>query len=196
MDLDIDYLDSLCEVKLMNNDSLAMGRISEITEECLIIDNRRYVEIEIFEDTPVKINILNSRLGSLFLCGKLHLFSDAFCKVIDIELLADIENRQFFRLNVKEKGHLYSRITRKYDQVVNLIDISLGGFYFITPEEINTKQIKMRFVWQNHLFVVEGVIIRSQEEEGGIGYACSFVNMIDDEQDILCRLLFEKQKKL
>lgn len=196
MELNFDYLDSLCEVKLMNNDSLAMGRISEIDEDSMIVDNRRCIEGEVFEDTPVKVNILNSRLGSLFLTGKLHLFSNAFCKIIDIELLADIEHRQFFRLNVKENGHVYNRITRSFDQEVQLIDISLGGFYMISPIEITAQQVNLRFVWQQHLFQVEGRIIRTKEEESGIGYACAFMNMIDDEQDILCRLLFEKQKKM
>ena len=102
-----EYSGSLCEVKSLSNDLLAVGRIIKIDQGALELasnDNERMPLLQY--RMPVKMFVYNSQEGTRILVGIIYLSTDNFVRVDEVKPLQDFERRGAFRVNTNVSGRL------------------------------------------------------------------------------------------
>lgn len=101
-----EYVSSICEIKTMNNNLVATGMVTEITEEYIEISIKSGVMTKIRYGSEVKINVFNSRLGFRVLVGSVYTSSRDFVTIMDIASILDYERRHFFRVDIDLKAEI------------------------------------------------------------------------------------------
>lgn len=215
------YIGSLCELKSLENDLLATGRIIKIDYDALEIAAENEDEtLRLFQyRTPIKIFVLNDKLENRVLVGITFLSTKLFARFEEVKPLEDFERRGAFRVNCGADGRIYAILTGAEQQdfdrrigaaapeeqqalmdklytPVRVVDISLTGVRLVSPVPLRRGQ---RFCLDTTPLKtpmtfhirVERVIRMPDDSEQ---YGCRFFDLADRQSDILCRDLFQLQR--
>lgn len=197
-----EYEGSVCEIKTMDNELIAIGRIKEVSSEYIKICNSKK-ELQVVDySTPIKVNIFNSKIGFRVLVGSIYTSTRKEMCVDSIYNLVDKERRNFFRVDMELPAKaVFKKISEdKYSTEIDItiMDMSLSGLKFKTDYdfginktisvELNlNKKINSNFQCQ---------IIRLIDFKDGIyKYGCEFVYSKTEDADLLCSFLFQKQRE-
>lgn len=215
------YMNAVCEVKNMNNELFFQGRLKAVSrinntdrfeEDSLAIDIYPVegMRLPIFDyDIPLKINILNTKLGTLTVGGRVYIANNDFWRISSITAYNNFERRSFFRVNLSIEG----KVEREADEngfkdvvdgvdayPVKMIDISLSGVFFAAnaPFSLGDK-VKLSSIYlvnSEPPFNFDCTIIRiGGESLHGILYGCEFDDLGQKESDRLCRAVFALQRE-
>ena len=67
-----EYEGSVCEIKSMDNELIAIGRIKEVNSKNIKVNNSKK-ELQIVDyGTPIKINVFNAKVGFRVLVGSIY----------------------------------------------------------------------------------------------------------------------------
>lgn len=196
--VDKKYIGSVAEIKTMTNTILCIGRISKIKDDDSIVIDSKSEEFPIIDyNTIVKISVRNSKLGSVFLMGRVYSSEEDMLVLQEITVISDNEKRDYFRVKYLEQASYYDKETAEFIDKLNFVDISLGGFMCRT-----TKQLKKYGNYAIELkigeerYFLEFTVIREREyKEGKHVYGCAFVNMNSKIQDDLAQFIFAIQRE-
>lgn len=214
------YLSSLCEVKSLTNELLALGRVAKIDNDALEIAAGEDERMPLLQyRTPAKLFVHNSRLGSQVLVGITYLSTEVFARFEEVKPLQDFERRGAFRVNLLVPGHLYplwsdaqqadfdkrvADASPEDAQVlldathteVKLLDISLTGLRLSSAKKLRVgDRYYIEFVALEtpmHFGIQVQRIINTPT--GAVQYGCTYVDFTERQLDLLCRDLFQLQR--
>jgi len=147
-----EYVNSICEVKSLQNTLLATGRLLEINDNSIKITNPGDTITVLKFGTRVKVNILNPDMNFMALVGNVYLSTPAIMEITDVCTLAEAEKRSFFRINTDLHGVVtYLSGEEKKKVHVHIENISLCGALFSGKLQLNIGEtvdllIKLPFV--------------------------------------------------
>ena len=201
-----EYTGSLCEIKTKENSLISTGRIKEISEKYIKIANKDKDMQIVDYGTLIKINVFNTKLGFRVLVGNVYTSSRSELSIVSIISLVECERRNFFRVDMSMNSKALFKEDESSDKTdetdIIIKDMSLSGIRFIskysfktgTPIVIeanlsNKKDISI------HCRIVR--IINEKDSEGYTNYGCEIIHSTgdDDDTDILCSFLFQKQRE-
>ncbi len=214
------YLNAICEVKNMDNELFFQGRLKAVSrihpadregEDILAIDIYPIegMRLPIFSyDVPLKINILNTKHGTLTVGGRVYIANDEFWRVSSITAYNNFERRSFFRVNLSVDGTVeresdengFKDISDTEKFPVKMIDISLSGVFFAANTRFNSGD-RVRL---SNIFLIDGeppfnfscrIMRTGGESLHGTLYGCEFEQMDLRESDRLCRAVFTLQRE-
>lgn len=215
------YINSLCEVRDMENEFLITGKIRKVLEiESKNEENTLAVEITSsdFEplpaasyDLPVKIILFGSPGGPRTIGGHVYIANPVFWRVNKIININDLERRDYFRVRVCASGKAYrpgdlSPEEEPEPVPISIVDISLSGILFRTQASFEVNDLIHIFDIQlcddSPTFSMDCIVRRIEQipRGGGSLYGCSFVGLSEKEEDALYTTIFklhrlELQKK-
>lgn len=196
------YINSLCELKTMENRVLCAGYIKEITDEYVEIRYRDDTKLLIAANTLIKVSIFNEKLGFKVFIGRVFIGTNDFVRLVEIVTLMDFEKREFFRINIFEDAILYKAPVETkeihYTQVpstkVLINNISLCGVYFTSNEIFQEKQIVYLLLdLPQSPSIFPCKIQRIQKLEDNYGYGCEFIENDQRQSDELYKYIYMKQ---
>lgn len=201
MQLSKDMLSSLCEITTLDNELLASGDISEITEKYVEIINPNGKMAEIEENILVKLVIhdkdYNVYAASVYLSDEKHL------RLSGLEDYSSFEKREYFRVNVlmDTRGYFYTgEGTPPYNTKepfrLNIIDLSLTGLMFNTKTKLEMGQRIGILLPLSEIEIFDCKIRRVIELSNIHGYGCEFIKNTNKQENLLCNYIFEEQRKL
>lgn len=196
------YIDSICEVKTVENQLIAKGTITDVNDDYLEVTYRDEVHL-LPPDSQVKISIVNKKLGFKVVVGKVYVGTNQFVRIIEIITLMDFEKRDYFRIAIDEKAVFYREKLTAYETNftqlpaidISLNNISLCGVFILCNEKLqigDTIYILLELARGKEIFPC---VIRRicNNEEGISGYGCEFINHTQRQSDELYRYIFDKQ---
>lgn len=199
--LDKSYLNTVCELKTLENELLTKGKIIKVDDTFIEISNDFGVDSIIRYEKNVKVNIHHPVNGLCVIEGVLYLPTMQFFRVIDFKTLSMKDQRNFFRVST----HLNAKcgILTKSGGVLrthecSIHDISLGGV-FIKSESIFAlnQTITLSFMIDNHKIDVQGTVVRLKPiGYPQIGFGIMFDNLSSKNANIICQYLFSKHKEI
>ena len=197
------YIDSLCEIKSMENKLISTGIIIEIENDSIKVADKNGNSDLISFNTPVKINVFNNKLGFRVLVGNVLTSTEKELKITDIISLVEHERRQFFRVDMQINTIAYIADTIEEAQKnnpVNVIvnDLSLSGARIETRTEFQPNDtLWIKFEIKNKVYFWQCKVIRMVEydDNGTFNYGCKFKFQNSGENDLLCSYIFQKQRE-
>ncbi len=196
------YIDSICEIKTLDNKLIAKGIITAIIDDYLEITYRDEVHL-LAPNTQVKISIVNEKLGFKVIVGKVYVGTNTFVRIVEIITLMDFEKRDYFRIAIDEPAVFYKeKITEfeiNFTEIpaipVLLNNISLCGVFFLYDGSLELgESIYLLLDLARGQEIFPCVVRRiCNNQEGNSGYGCEFVNHTQRQSDELYRFIFEKQ---
>lgn len=203
-------INSICEVRNMENELLITGRIRKILEvDSSAEEGRLAVEIVALErdslpyapyDLPVKINLFGSDGGRHTVGGHVYIANKVFWRINKVSKLSDLEKRDFFRIRVGAMGKAYSQKHTNPEEEpipvpIKIIDISLSGILFRTEELFQINDLLYIFdirlcndAPEFSTFCTVRRIETGPEDE--VLYGCSFEDLSEKEEDSLFSTIF------
>jgi len=196
------YINSLCELKTLENRVLCAGYINEINDEGVEIKFRDDTKILIPANTLIKVSVYNEKLGFKVLIGKVYIGTDDFVRLVDVVSIIDFEKREFFRINIFENVTLYKHsieseeieMTTQPSITVLINNISLCGVCFNSVEKFDIGEnvyILLDLPKSPTIFCC--VIQRSFYDDGVYGYGCEFTDYKQQQVDELYKFIYIKQ---
>lgn len=205
------YINSICEIKTLENDLVATGVIAEITPDYVQIKDKTGSMAVVSYSTIVKINVFNFRLGFRVLVGKVYLSTMDFIRLIEITSLLDYERRNFFRVETNIRATI-ERPRKKDEQTaeqgeqgeeqetititVRVRDLSLGGVLFFSDENFS---IGDEFAIKLHIghlnTTLPCVLRRVKQVDQTYRYGCEFVGLTEAQNGALCAFVFQRQRE-
>jgi len=203
----VEYKDSICEIKTMENELIAIGFIRDITPEYIeVVDKFENLSLIRYE-TQLKITIFNSKLGIRVLIGRVYISTIEFLRIVDVINLLDYERRSFFRVETKLLGHM--RVTKKAQTgqalpedpnaiQIKIKNLSLGGALIESQYPLETgDRVTITFKLNHWESVFECVIRRIKEvNTDQTRYGCEFLNASPKQMNELCSYIFQRQREL
>lgn len=215
-----EYAGSTCEVKSMENDLLAVGRVIKIDREALELAAKQGERLPLLQyRRPVKLFIHNQKHGTRILVATAYLSTDNFLRVEEVRPMQDFERRGAFRVNTSVAGYLTVLMSDdeqatfdaalmmatpdKQDEMmakasfeVRVMDISLTGLRLQSaiPLAIGSRYI-IEFTLLDATLNMCVKVQRHIETPGGeIQYGGIFFDASERQTDILCKELFQLQR--
>lgn len=208
------YINSVCEVRDMENEMLVAGRIRKI----LKVDDKSEdggLAIEIVGlnwdslpsapyDLPVKINLFGNSTGYHTIGGHVYIANKVFWRINKVSKLSDVEKRDFFRVRACATGKVYSPQKANSEEEptsfpIKILDISLSGILFKTEESFQINDLL--YIYDIQLcdeapqFASLCTVRRiSSGRDSGILYGCSFDSLSEKEEDSLFSTIFNLQR--
>jgi hypothetical protein len=201
------YLNSPCEVCSMENSLILLGYISSFLEDGIQIESKEDKMPIIHCNTPVKIRVMNSKLGFRILVGRVYLSTDSLLRVVEVQDCMDYEKRKFFRVRVDTVAEAIPvpPVTENEENTepirpirVEIRDISLSGLFFISGLEmsIGDQLIVNLSIYDTVISLVCKVVrIIPMELRTKKGYGCEFLDTSGKQFDLLCKYLFDCQRQ-
>lgn len=215
-----EYINSLCEIKSMTNELLAVGRIIKIDVEALEIAAQDDSRMPLLQyRTSVKLFVHNSRLDTKVIAGVVYLSTENFTRIEEVKSLQDYERRKAFRVNSHVIGILHPLLSEAeqlaFDAKIaaatpeegekllesvqieaRLLDISLTGLRITSPVPLRKGA---RYIIEfmpittpmNFCIHVQRII---KTPSGETQYGCSFYDYGERQVDMLCKELFQLQR--
>lgn len=196
------YVSFPCEIKSMNGDPILYGFISRIADEEMEISGNGDRLPIVHCNTIVKLNLYHRTLGFKALVGKVYLSTEKLIRVVNLQLAADYEKRNFFRVRVclecsvmpvsKNEGNNGNR--RVYSAVME--NLSLGGLLFSCGEKLETGEalIVCLNLYDADLSLPCKIIRRSGSPGTQWKYGCEFLDNTGRQFDVICKYLFDCQR--
>lgn len=203
-----EYLGSLCEIRSLSNNLMALARICNIRPR--ILEMVGYIDGQIpimAYQMPVKIYTHNLRAGTCILGGIVYLSSSEMVRVENVELIQDHDRRGAVRVNAHVQALLYQvhpdNLDNQYNNLytpcidVEIMDISLSGLQITSHVLIGIGQkyyIDFTLLKRPlHFFIIVQRLVDGCGHKNICG--CSFCDVTDRETDTLCRVLFDLQRQ-
>jgi hypothetical protein len=215
-----EYIGSLCEIKSINNESLAVGSIIKIDNEALEVAAAEGDRMPLLQyRTPVKMFVNNLRLGTFILVGIAYLSTENFARIEEVKPLQEFERRRAFRVNTDVMGEMSLLMTETelaalsaepagpggethgeaaFSDIVavRIVDISLTGLRLQTDSRLRPGA--RYYVEFKLLGKTTGLCLRVQrriESPGGsLQYGGIFFDFSERQMDMLCKDLFQLQR--
>ncbi|MEG0485634.1 MAG: PilZ domain-containing protein [Oscillospiraceae bacterium] len=204
------FIGSICEIKSLANDLLAVGVIGVMDEEENTLDvlpQEGEALMTLPYNTPVKLVTYLPKLGFRLLLGRVYLSSGTFLRLVDINAEQTNERRQYFRLNIDRKADLIIPSKKEHETdeqegeeiTVDVKDVSLGGIRIVSkrifaPDDeflatftLIEKRLEMMCKVRRE---IPSDFLRAGEHQ----YGCNFINVAERQLDRLCGELFELQR--
>lgn len=199
-----------CEVRTMDNDLLAVGKIKSVGDSVLDVvsqDGDRMPAI--FYNTPIKLNIFSGKAGKLALGGNVYITNEDFWRISNIMVFERFEKRGFFRVRTDAFAHILTdpdslpepgKPDMRLSFDVQLFDVSLGGAGFWCPRSIaQEKELivsNLRLQTKEEPFTFRASVRRCGSECGkGYPIGVNIEEMDQRELDRMCRLIFVLQRE-
>ena len=194
-DLSGKYVGSFAELTTMDNRLLTSGKVLLVGEDMIEVSNGfRSAAIRAIDDC-VKLSIKSNRLPPIFLKGTIYLPTFDNFRLVNIEVLSEKDNRNFFRLAVHDEIY----ITTEKNQVTSsiMLDISLGGALIQSSAHLIVgDQINVTIPYKNANFEIQSTVLRVlPHTESLTNYGVSFSGITPKQSDMLCEYLFARQKE-
>lgn len=216
------YLDTICEVKTMENELLVVGRVKQVVSKlslCLdIIEAEGNLMPLTFYGAPLKIVLHSSANGMLVIGGKVYLCNKAFWRVSNLVEFQNVERRGYFRVSTDATGMAAPLVnvntagivseTEDGEEVqepptysVQLINISLSGVLFVSEHRFAAMQYLHLHSFQLSDDPTPFSLVcrvRRCDEETSAGYLCrcSFEDVHQRDSDRLCKAIFAVQREI
>lgn len=215
-----EYIGSLCELKTLTNDFLAVGRVIKIDREALELEGRRDDRMPLLQfRLPVKLFVHHSRLDTRIMIGTIYLSTENFVRVEEVKPLSNFERRGAFRVNTEldarmsfvdakrrsTEENVPANFGAKMDDAefpAQVLDLSLTGVRVrcLLPLKLDSKY-HLSFAAQDSRFDFYIKVQRLVKmPTGETQYGCIFYNFSERQMDLLCKVLYrlqrlEKQKR-
>lgn len=215
-----EYIGSLCEVKSLENELLAVGRIIKIDNEALELAARDGERMPLLQyRIPVKVLVYNSKLDTRIVVGSVYLSTNNFVRVESVRPLQDFERRGAFRVNSNVPGVLTLLFTPEeradYNRrmalmtpeealklrghttlEVRVMDISLTGVRLQSPVplKVGTRYALDFTPLEDEVTFHLTVQRLVQMPNGETQYGSIFFDYTERQMDKLCRDLFQLQR--
>ncbi len=209
----------MCEIKTMDNEFLAIGRISAYLPknnsiEIVSCDGSDLPSMRY--ETKIKINIFGSKSGFLGLEGYVYIANSSFWRLYNVSSLGENERRSYFRIKISSRAEV-EEITEQ-DQLENdgqeaadeqtvrypctVMSVSISGTLIaIDDESCNFQvgsmlQINAFSVGEGgQAFTLKCRVKRSENHERlGKLLGCEFTDLNDKEIQSLCQAIFAQQR--
>lgn len=199
----IEYLNSVCEIKTMENGLIAAGVIAQIEEDYVQINEKNGFFPLLSYGTMLKVNIFNSKIGFRVIIGSVLSTSIRFIKLVDVSSLLDYERRNFFRIETDQPACL---VEEQPDGSCNILcsiivrDLSLGGVLFETDLDAGPFSLEQRISLKLKLtrmsLILPLRIKRIIPDNGKKSqYGCEFDGISDAQTDAICTYIFQRQRE-
>lgn len=196
-----DMISSLCEITTLDNELLASGDISEISEKYVEIINPNGKMTEIEKNILVKLIIHNKEYNVY--AASVYSSDEKCLKLSGLEDYTNFEKREYFRVNVfmDTRGYFYTGkgdppYNTKEPFRLNVIDLSLTGLMFNTKTKLEMDQ-QIGILLPLHEIEIFNCRIKRIIELSNIGgYGCEFIKNTNKQENLLCNFIFEEQRKL
>ncbi|NLW79510.1 MAG: PilZ domain-containing protein [Ruminococcaceae bacterium] len=215
-----EYLGSLCEIKSLENELLAVGRIIKIDKEALELAGRDDERMPLLQyRAPVKVFAHHAKLDTRILVGTIYLSTENFVRVEGVRSLQNFERRGAFRVNsavpgkltlyltAEEQADFDRRLVKASDEAaqgmvdnanldVQVMDISLTGVRLRSsvPLVPGTRYMLDFAPLEQHLTFLLRVQRLVTMPNGETQYGCIFFDYTEKQLDTLCRDLFQLQR--
>lgn len=196
-----EYEGSVCEIKSMDNELIAIGKIKEVTEKFLKISNNKR-ELQVVDyGTPIKINVFNAKIGFRVLVGTVYISTRKEMSVDSIYNLVERERRNFFRVDMEIPAKIIFKDSSSKEPVeteVTIMDMSLSGIRFKTEYEFDVNKVFSVELALNKKGVssFSCQVLRIIDFKDNLyQYGCEFVYSKSEDADLLCSFLFKKQRE-
>ncbi|MEM1485286.1 PilZ domain-containing protein [Oscillospiraceae bacterium PP1C4] len=203
----LEYKDSICEIKTMENELIATGIIREITPDYIeIVDKFNNLSLVRYA-TQLKITIFNSKVGFRVIVGRVYTSTTEFLRIVDIINLLDYERRSFFRVETKLTGHMtvtekaenQQELAGKTDTInITIKNLSLGGALIASEYPLETgDKAAIGFKLKRKEMLFQCVVRRIKEGNADhLLYGCEFLNASQKQINELCNYIFQRQREL
>lgn len=203
--IDREYAESVCEIKTMNNQLMAIGKIKEVTERYLKLYNRKK-EFRIMDfGEALKVNIFNTSLGFKVVMGNVYTSTKSELSMINVSVIAEKERRHFFRVDMDIDAKLiYRKRGPSKEADIKVLDMSLSGLRFKSDLEFSEGAIVSVVIkltpngrgnGKEYTFPCEIVRIIPNEDQNMYQYGCQYMGDHEESSDALCSFLFKKQRE-
>lgn len=198
----IEYEDSVCEIKTMDNELIATGTISKISEKYIILKSKQKNLPFVDYGDYIKINVFNTKEGFRVIVGNVYTSTSSELSIVNMVSLVDHERRNFFRVDLEMSVNIKvippeSKESRNIDVIIK--DMSLSGMRFRSKEYIAEGTIiTVRLALsKNKTFPLEYKVVRIINEDAynNIQYGCMLTSDDNERTDSLCAFLFQKQRE-
>ncbi|MGD9559148.1 MAG: PilZ domain-containing protein [Oscillospiraceae bacterium] len=215
-----EYIGALCEVKSLENETLAVGRVIKIEETALEITAREDEMIPLFQyRLPVKLYAHHGQLDTHILVAVVYLSTGNFLRLEEVRPLQNFERRGAFRVNSavpgvlaplfteEEQAEFYRRLGQASAEEasalraqrsieVTVMDISLTGVRLRSaiPLPEGARFLLEFSPLQQPLTFHLRVQRLVQMPNGETQYGCIFFDYTERQMDVLCRDLFQLQR--
>lgn len=215
------YIGSLCEMKTLDNNLLAIGKLIKIDYDALEVaapdpdDNLRLFEYR----TPVKLFVHNSKQEPQILVGLAYLSTNQFARFEEVVPLQNFERRGAFRVNSASRGRIYplmmpeeraafdkklnaaspaeqEAILSKLYTEVRIVDVSLTGTRLALETKLSSGQrFSLDFVPLDRPMTLNIIVVRIiKMPDDSLQYGCSYLDITEKQSDMLCKDLFQLQR--
>jgi len=194
-------LSKICEVLAINGDIVATGRISGITDKNIKITNSVGEMALLNGNMLVKLLVHNNESDDeIFVALVCQSTRSELC-LSNVELLANFEKREYFRVSVKIDTKFYINDgTGELDEVksskVKVRDLSLRGALLITDAVLEDDQKIYIVLPFSKPEIFKCIVKRKVEYLRSVGYGCEFEKYSSQQEDLLCQYIFEEQRKM
>lgn len=210
-DVLLQHINSVCEVRDMENALLTAGRIRRVLEDDGDTEESN-LAIEIVSkdmeplpkapyDMPVKITLFGSDTTRT-IGGHVYIANEVFWRINKIKSINDMERRNYFRVKVFATGKAYRQtdLTPEYEPepaTINIIDISLSGILFRTEAKFQVNDLlhiyDIKLSDDSPVFSMLCTVRRIEHlpKGGETLYGCSFENLSEKDEDILFSTIFK-----
>ncbi len=194
-------LSRICEVLTMNGDIIATGRISEITDKGVKITNSVGVMALLDGNMMVKLLVHNNESDDEVFVALVYSSSPTELHLSNIELLANLEKREYFRVSVKINTKCYiDDGSGELDEIksfkVKVRDLSLRGSLIVTNASLEENQSLYIVLPLSRPEIFKCTVKRRIKYLRSEGYGCEFGEYTSMQEDLLCQYIFEEQRKM
>lgn len=196
--IDIKYQGSISEIKSMTNTLLCIGYIDTIEGDDFIKFTSKNSDFpRIDYNTVVKISVMNTKLGCLFLMGTVYISEEDSLSIKDVTVLSDTERRNFFRVKLTDDTVIFNRDSGNKVADGIFVDLSLSGFMIRTETELSReKNYALAIKIKEIIHMFEFAVVREKAPNNGyFVYGCEFRNVDTKTQDILSAHIFALQRR-
>lgn len=212
-----DVFGCLCEIKTMENELLAIGRIGVYLPEdrSLVVvpcegdemPNVRYA-------TRVKVNVSHSR-GLIDLYGSVYIAHSSFWRLFDLSFYGRSERRGNFRIRIRSRavvGQIAERSTKEGQDAADgqavqypclVTSVSLSGLLIAVDDAACSYRIGARLQVSglsigedSHVFNLQCRVKRKdRHEQLGRLFGCEITDLDGREVEKLCQAIFAQQRR-
>lgn len=215
-----EYIGSICEVKSLDNEQLAISKIIKIDHEALELAEHNQDRLPLLQyRLNVKLYIHNAEQGTRILSGVVYLSTNNFLRVEEVKPLQNFERRGAFRVNTNVTGFMMplwdDKAQAEFDEKlatvsaaeaekmleettfeVKLLDISLTGMRLsseteLIPGECYVVEFSLLDTSMSICLKIQRVI---KTPSGETQYGCIFFDFSERQMDTLCKVLFQLQR--
>lgn len=202
MPIQKEYEGSVCEVKSMDNELIAIGKIKEVNSKYIKINSEKKELLIVDYGTPIKINVFNTKIGFRVLVGSIYTSTRKEMTVDGVYNLVERERRNFFRVDMEMPAKvIYKKTpmdTYPTEIDVTIMDMSLSGLRFKTNNEFElgmTVSVEINLNRKGTSNFQCQILRDIDTKDELYHYGCEFVYSKSEDADLLCSFLFKKQRE-